>query len=91
MTTGTSKEVIEKTSNIGLAAAYVAFGGVLLPYEADRSDSKRVKIAIRINETLSKQVQKDWYSPDDVVREIPVNVLKKFEMALRDVRDVIRG
>ena len=74
-----------------LIAAYIAYGATLLRKEVTEVAYGRKLLVVEGNKFVLEQAERDWYAPDGVIRDLPSNILKRYKVAIQDVKALIHS
>ena len=80
-----------KDTDMYLIAAYIANGARLIRDEVETVAYGRKLLVIEGEEGSLAQTELDWYAPDIEVQEFPANILKRYKIAIQDVKALIHS
>lgn len=80
-----------KDTDMYLIAAYMAYGATLLRGEVENVDYGRKLLVVEGDPFVLAQAEKDWYAGDGIVRSLPANMLKRYKVAIQDVKALIHS
>lgn len=74
-----------------LITAYVASGGKLVRESAYLDEEERVVFVVKGSSDMFSKVENDWYAPDGETTTFPCNILKRYKVALQDVKALMHS
>ena len=80
-----------KDTDMYLIAAYIATGARLLRDEVTEVGYGRKMLVVEGESSVFEQASLDWYAQDGLVREFPANILKRYKIAIQDVKALIHS
>jgi hypothetical protein len=80
-----------KDTDMYLIAAYIASGARLLRDEVSEVGYGRKMLVVEGEKSVFEQASSDWYAPDGLVGEFPANILKRYKIAIQDVKALIHS
>jgi len=80
-----------KDTDMYLIAAYIASGARLIRDEVETVAFGRKLLVVEGEKSIFAQTETDWYAPDREVQEFPANILKRYKIAIQDVKALIHS
>ena len=80
-----------KDTDMYLIAAYIANGARLIRDEVTTVGHGRKLLVVEGEVGIFVQTEADWYAPDREVQEFPANILKRYKIAIQDVKALIHS